>query len=265
MNVAITTLSLGENYTRDYTLRLIDDVLNKTQHSVYITTDCKSTITNKYGDNERIVIKEISRDNLTIRLNTDGGYGTATDFNFNMRYMCLDLVKNLEDTIVVFTDCDNSLDWWDETTIQEWASNMKERGFDFFAPRSDYKLSQYLEMYNKAKAENPKEGIFWHKLYNFDLIDNPKPEWDNASLPAEYLLVFFNDGKKLEAYYNEWKKLHDHLVNQGWTYGTWAEGFEIGVSALLSGYNAYDLSWHHPIWGKVFTPNGYKVGHATES
>jgi hypothetical protein len=263
MKVAITTLSLGKNYTMDYTLRLINDVLNKTIHSIYITTDCKSIITEKYGNNDRIFINEISRENIVVRLNTDGGFGSATDFNFNMRYMCLESVKNLEDTIVVFTDCDNSLDWWDEDEIQNWAVDMQSRGFDFFAPRNDYKLHMYLNMYNQSN--NPNEGIFWHKLFNFDLINNPKPEWDNASLPAEYILVFFNDGKKLESFYNEWKKLHDQLVTQGWTYGTWAEGFEIGVSALMSGYVPFDISWHHHIWGKAFTANGYKVGHATES
>ena len=264
MNIAIVTLSLGANYTRDYSLRLIKDVLDKTKHKIYLTTDCKSIITDQYGNNDRIVIKEINREELTIRLNTDGGFGTATDFNFNMRYMCLEPVKDLADTAVVFTDCDNSLDWWDEDIIQDWLLNNKNENLDFFAPRNSFKLHMFLENYNKVKDENPHDGIFWHKLYNFDLINNPKPEWDNAPLPAEYLLIFINDGKKLNKFYEEWKRLHDHLVNQGWTFGTWAEGFEIGVSSIVAGFNNFDISWHHDIWGKAFTANGYKIGHATE-
>ena len=61
MKICITTLSLGENYTRDYSLKLINDVLTKTSHSIYITTDVKNVITNVYGDNERINIKEIDK------------------------------------------------------------------------------------------------------------------------------------------------------------------------------------------------------------
>jgi hypothetical protein len=265
MNVCFVTLSLGENYTRDYTVRLINDVLNRTQHSIYITTDCKSTITDVYGENERIHIKEITRDNLTIRLNTDWGRGYATDFNFNMRYMCLEPVKDLPDTAVIFTDCDNSLDWWDEEIVQEEIRRMGVHGFDFLAPRNSLTLRQFLKNYNQVKDTNPQDGIFWHKLFNFDLIDNPKPEWDEAPLPAEYLLIFINDGVKLNKFYNQWKEMHDYLVERNKTYGTWAEGFEIGVSSLVAGFVPYDINWHHYVWGKAITANGYKVGHKTES
>lgn len=264
MKICITTLSLGENYTRDYSLKLINDVLTKTSHSIYITTDVKNVITNVYGDNERINIKEIDRNDLTIRLNTDGGKGFATDFNFNMRYLCLDLVKNLDDTAVIFTDCDNSLDWWDEETIQNWLTQMKNSGYDFFGPRTNLKLKNFIEGYNRVKDVNPRDGVFWHKLFNFDLLENPKPEWDEAPLPAEYLLVFINDGIKLEKFYNKWKELHDYLVEKKYTYGTWAEGFEIGVSAITSGFKDFDIGWNHSIWGKAFTANGYKIGHSTE-
>lgn len=264
MNICITTLSLGENYTRDYSLRLIDDVLNKTPHSIHLTTDYKTIITDKFGDNDRIIIKEIDRKDLTIRLNTDGGKGYANDFNFNMRYNCLETVKDLKDTVVIFTDCDNSLDWWDEDIIQNWLRDMQTQGYDFFAPRTDFKLKNFISNYMSVKDQNPQDGIFWHKLVNFDLLNNPKPEWDEAPLPAEYLLIFINDGVKLNSFYNKWKELHDYLVNQGWTYGTWAEGFEIGVSSITSGFKDYDISWHHQIWGKAFTANGYKIGHSTE-
>jgi len=267
MDIAITTLSLGVNYTRDYSLKLINDVLNRTEHKIYLTTDCASIIEEAYPNNPRVVINKITREKLLIRLNVDGGVGYATDFNFNMRYMCLEPVKNLKNTVVVFTDCDNSLDWWDEDVIQNWLDRMKKTDFDFFAPRADYKLWQYLDEYNKNKDINPRGGIFWHKILNFDLINNPKPEWNDASLPAEYILVFMGDTEKLEKFYNQWKNMHDYLVNQGWTYGTWAEGFEIGVSALVAGYESYDIGWSHEIWGKAFTPNGYKkiIWHPTES
>ena len=42
--IYFTTLSLGENYTKDYTIKLIDQVLNKTNHFFALTTDCPSML-----------------------------------------------------------------------------------------------------------------------------------------------------------------------------------------------------------------------------
>lgn len=262
MNIVFTTLSLGLPYTRDYCINLIKDVLTKTNHSIHITTDFKSIIEEKYPNNPRVIINEINRDNLKIRINTDWGKGYSDDFNFNMRYLCFESVKDLEDYVVIFTDCDNSLDWWDENEIQLWLKTQINSGYDFFGPRNTWKLKQFLETYEKQ--ENKQEGLFWHKVYNYDLINNPRREWDEAPLPAEYLLIFYNRGKKLIKFYEQWKWFHDYLVNQNKSYGTWAEGFEIGVSSYVAGFSAYDIGWTHPIWIKVITPNGYKIGHPTE-
>jgi hypothetical protein len=263
MKIAFTTLSLGENYTRDYCLKLINDVLTKTDHSIYITTDFKSIIDEKYPNNNRVFITEIQRENLTIRINTDWGHGHATDFNFNMRYMCLEPLVNLTDYVVIFTDCDNSLDWWDEKEIQSWLSQQIKSEFDFFAPRNSYVFKEFLDDYYRHNTKI--HGLFWHKLFNYDLIENPKPEWDNARLPAEYLLIFYNRDNKLADFCRQWKWFHDYLVETNKSYGTWAEGFEIGVSAHVAKFIPFDIGWGHHIWGKVITPNGYKVGHPTES
>lgn len=262
MNVIFTTLSLGVPYTRDYCLKLIKDVLDRTQHSICVTTDCKDIITSNFPNEPRIIIKEIKREDLTLRINTDWGVGNANDFNFNMRYLCFEQVMNLENYVVIFTDCDNSLDWWDETEVQTWLDNHVEQGFDFFGPRNSLFLKSYLNEYRNQNDQ--RYGIFWHKLFNYDLINNPKPEWDDSPMPAEYLLVFYNKNKKLVKFYEQWKWFHDHLVNQQKSYGTWAEGFEIGISSLVAGFVPFDIGWAHPIWKRAITPNGYKVGHATE-
>jgi hypothetical protein len=262
MNIIFTTLSLGVSYTRDYTNKLINDILNKTKHSISITTDCKNIILEKYPNEKRILINEINREDLILRINVDWGKGSANDFNFNMRYICLDKVKDFEDYIVIFTDCDNSLEWWDENEIESWLNERINLGFDFFAPRNDLILKDYLNEYKNQNDVN--YGIFWHKLFNYDLLNNPKPEWDNSTLPGEYLLIFYNKEKKLIKFYEQWKWFHDYLVNKGKSYGTWAEGFEIGVSAFLSKFIPYDIGFHHPMWSKIIKPNGYKIGHPTE-
>ena len=58
MKILITTLSIGENYTRDYTLRMIEDVILLTDVDIYITTDCKNIIIDKFGNLDRIKINE---------------------------------------------------------------------------------------------------------------------------------------------------------------------------------------------------------------
>ena len=66
--------------------------------------------------------------------------------------------------------------------------------------------------------------------------------------------------KQLNKMVEQWKWFHDYLNNKDYTYGTWAEGFEIGISCQIAGFNDYDIGYGHPIWSKVFEPNGYKTG-----
>lgn len=255
MKKVITTLSIGENYTRDYTTRLINDVLNLTNIDIYITTDCKKILEEEFKGNDRVKITEVNRDELVIRVRIDV---SADDFNFNLRYLCFDPVKELEDTLIIFTDCDNSFDWWDEEKIDEFADELVTQGYDFFAPRNSYFWSTYRKSY--IVENNPRLGIFWHKILNYDLDINDE-SIDNATMPAEYLLLFYNKDKKLVKFYENWKWFHDYLISKETTSGTWAEGFEIGVSAFRSGFVPYDISFSHPVWTKVFTASGYKNGH----
>jgi hypothetical protein len=284
MRIIITTLSLGENYTKDYTLRMIEDVLNMSNAEFHITTDCKHIITEKYN-NDRIKIREINREDVVVRLPI-GPNKHANDFNFNMRYLCLEHVQDIEDAMIIFTDCDNSFDWWDESEVLKFADDMYSRGLDFFGPRTGYKLEIALNAFQNNCAPNIGKmefnyhdcTIFWHKFYNYDMVDVENKtiknfnshEWGGAGMPAEYLLIFINKEDKLKKMVSQWKYFHDYLVNKDYTHGTWAEGFEIGVSAYVAGFKDYDISFTHPLWNKIFTPNGYKTGprggivHGTE-
>jgi hypothetical protein len=255
MKIVITTLSVGENYTRDYTLKLIHDVLELSNLDIYITTDFPNIIKEKYGNNDRIKITTVNRDDLVIRVKVGE---SASDFNFNLRYLCFDPVKELEDTLVIFTDCDNSFDWWDEKLITEFTTNCINDGFDFFAPRNSFYWSTYRNSF--LKENDPKLGNYWHKVvnYNLDMLDESN---DKASLPAEYLLIFYNKDKKLVKFYEKWKWYHDYLISKETSEGTWAEGFEIGISAYYANFIAYDISFCHPLWGRMFTASGYKNGH----
>lgn len=260
--IYFTTLSLGKNYTKDYTLKIVDEVLTKTPHSFALTTDCPDIIYDAYGNNPKILINTISKDNFKIRLKIGSDNSYNTDFNFNMRYVCLEPLLNIQhDFYTIWTDCDNSLEWWDEDIIQNFFSDCLKNNYDFLGPRNSYIFKDFLKDY---ESQNQKEyGLFWHKILNYDITDELKNKWSEATLPAEYLLVFLNS-KKLYKFYLQFKWFHDYLVSKPFTYGTWAEGFEIGVSALVAEYNPYELGWNHEIMSRAIKANGHKVGHATE-
>jgi hypothetical protein len=258
-NIYFTTLSLGENYTRDYACNLIADVLEKTDHNFAITTDCPDTIKNRFGDNKKILIDTINRNDFKIRIPIGSAHSYSSDFNFNMRYRCLEQLLHLPDSIVIWTDCDNSLEWWDENEVRAFFDSMYIKEYSFLGPRADYTWETYVNDYLSRPMTNVEYGLFWHKILNYDLQDNPHNGWNKASLPAEYLLVFLETGDKMIKFYNQFKWFHDYLVNRSYSYGTWAEGFEIGVSALVAGYVPYDIGWNHHILARAIKANGHKA------
>ncbi len=274
MNIILTTLSFGENYTKDYTLRMIEDVISMSDIHFYITTDCRNIIEEKYPNNNRLHIKDISRDDVKFRLPI-GKQKAGDDFNFNMRYLCLEHVKDIEDSVIIFTDCDNSFDWWDKEVIELFMNEKINEGYDYFGPRTSLKIKSVINEYNNTCKMNPKEPgviidgctMLWHKFWNYDMVnednkivDGLNHKWAEASVPSEYLLIFYNNNGKLNKMVEQWKWFHDYLNNKNYTYGTWAEGFEIGISCMNAGFNDYDIGYGHSIWSKVFEPNGYKTG-----
>jgi hypothetical protein len=256
-NIYFTTLSLGQNYTRDYACNLIDDVLTRTNHKFAITTDHPQTIISRFGNNDKILIDTINRDDFKVRLPI--GSAGANDFNFNMRYICLKQLLDLDDSIVIWTDCDNSLEWWDEAEVRSTIQEISSTGASFLGPRTQYTWKNFVDDYlNNRNFDQIEYGIFWHKIYNYDLQDNPYNGWDSAPLPAEYLLIFLETGQKMQKFYNQFKFFHDYLAKKDITFGTWAEGFELGVSSLVAGYTPYDIGWHHPVFGRAIIANGHK-------
>lgn len=271
MKKILTTLSLGVEYTTEYTLRLIEDVLKHSSLDLYITTNCRDVIESRYGNEPRIFLKDVNLKDIQIRIPI-GPNKAADDFNFNIRYLCLEHVQDINDALVIFTDCDNSFDWWDEAEIDQFLQQNIQQGYDYFGPRTGLTLQTCIDSFNqqceKDESQYTVSTIFWHKFFNYDMIQReplrvvPQKEhpWGQASLPSEYLLLFYNKDCKLKKMVQQWKWFHDYLVKRDYSWGTWAEGFEIGVSALVAGFCAKDIGYGGTVWGKAFTPNGYKTG-----
>jgi hypothetical protein len=256
--VYLVTLSIGKLYTERFANKLIDDVLNNSDLNIHVTTDVPEVIEEKFGINERVVLNKINSDNIKIRLWLNENK-VSSDFNFNLKYLCFDEIYKDPTSIVIFTDCDNSFEWWNKDEAFDYLYEQYQQGFDFFASRTDWTFGGFMREYNSQT--NRQHSIFWHKIFNYDLDKTPKPEWDGASLVAEDVLVFINNDDKVRKFYEQWKYLHDYLAAKDYTEGTWAEGFEIGVSAVVAGFKARDLGWSHHIFRKMFLYNGYKTGY----
>jgi hypothetical protein len=259
--VYLTTLSFGEYYTSKFTLKLIEDVLTLSDLKIHITTDVGHIVKEKYGNNDRVILNEIDLNTVKVRLWVNQ-VKVSDDFNFNLKYLTFKDICEDENSVVIFTDCDNSFDWWDREKVMEYLYERYKYGFDFFGCRADWLFSDFLkEYYGQDKREH---SLFWHKIYGYDLDKTPRPDWGGAPLVAEHLLVFINNNGKMKRFYEEWKNLHDYLANKDYTEGTWAEGFEIGVAAIMAGFKPQNLDWSHHIFSKMIGYNGYKTGHKSE-
>lgn len=259
--VYLTTLSFGEYYTSKFTLKLIEDVLTLSDLKIYITTDVGHIIKEKYQNNDRVILNEIDLSTVKVRLWVNQ-VKVSDDFNFNLKYLTFKDICEDENSVIIFTDCDNSFDWWDRDKVMEYLYERYQHGFDFFGCRADWLFEDFLkEYYSQDKREH---SLFWHKIYGYDLDKNPRPDWGKAPLVAEHLLVFVNNEGKMKRFYEEWKNLHDYLANKDYTEGTWAEGFEIGVAAVVAKFKPQNLDWSHHIFSKMIGYNGYKTGHKSE-
>lgn len=263
-DIIFCMLSVGKRYTQDYTCKLVNDILTNTRSRVAITTDFPEIIKDKFPRERRILIDFFDRSLYKLRLPIGNSSGLATDFNFNVRYTALKQCLHVPEKIVIFTDCDNSLPFWEEELVTTRLSEKMDQGFDFFGPRANWKLKEAIDQYLLERTpENPNASMIWHKIWAFDLIDNPKPEWDDAPLPAEFFFVLVNHQDKLTKFYEGWKYMHDWLANLPYTEGTWAECVEIGIASKIAGYNAYDTGWHLDVVNHAVVASGHKVGHPT--
>jgi len=260
MKYVFTTLSIGLNHTRDYTLNLVRDVLEKTNHDILVVTNVPEVITDKYNS-PRIIIHKVDKSELKIRLFINGALN-ASDFNFNLKYLCFEKLIGSQYDYIIFTDCDNSVEWFDDKEVDEFLNiEYNIGGYDFFAPRGDWLFGGYLQEY--YSQDNPQLGMMWHKILNYKITLEDYEKMKDVPMPAEHVLVIKNN-EKFESFYKNWKGYHDALVSAEYTHGTWAEGFEIGASAYFAGYKMGNLGWNHPLISKIVKYNTYKTGHQSE-
>jgi hypothetical protein len=226
--------------------RLLNDVMTKTPFDFRIITNEPNLFNenkNIWGD--RVIVTEDKLINERL---------TVGPFNQLLKYKTMLGVDKKYDWLL-YLDCDAGFtDVLNIVEVEEFINTNEKHGYDFLASRTNailkYELKDHEEKKQKFILENPNQefnpwvhggNLFSAKFifYNVNSIDGPH-EWMEAKLPSEHIWLIKNDDK-LEKMGNIFKEFNQKFETQT-NLITWdMEAFEVGVSAILAGYNMGDL------------------------
>jgi len=228
--------------------RLLIDVMNKTPYDFRIITNEPSHFDeNKQAWGNRVIV---THDNL------EGEKLTVGPFNQLLKYKTMIDVDKKYDWLL-YLDCDAGFTGeLDINLLETQTKNWENSGYDFLASRTNavlkFELSDHEEKQNAFYQSNPDGSynpwvhggnLFSSKFIFYNVTSQNGPhEWMEAKLPSEHVWYIKNDNKleklgKIFKSFNEKFETQtpDNLI-------TWdMEAFEVGVSALLAGYNMGDL------------------------
>ena len=219
MKYCFTTLAVGESYFEN-------SLKNYTEYSERCSADFNITTDTNHSDTPRVSINVLKLDKYH-----DNGNGFT--FFLNLKVLALKHCLDRGYDYIVYNDGD-----WRMTP------GFKEEGI--------LKLFNYMDIHNvdmlferPAKVGSHKQDLrncfFERKLKDYHVFDHTK--WDEAHVVNEQFLVFKNNWK-FRLFIHEWEKflwysIHNDIRN-------YPDGFEIGVSALLSDMKyEYDAYRHH--------------------
>ena len=252
MNILVSTICFvnrnkpGAEIYATFAQRLIEDVMKKTPYDIMITTNEPEHFTNQkeiYGD--RVIIRTELLENHRL---------TVGVFNQLLKFYSIKDI-DLKYDWVMYLDCDAGIgDTWNLDEVKNMLDSNLSSGIDMLGTRTNCILHIELQDHeNKVKehkklidsgAVNPyfAGNLFSNKFifYNVSSENGPK-EWFNALLPSEHVFMVKNDERL-----NKMSQIFEDFCYKFETQGDYPvtvdmEAFEIGVSALLSGYNMGDF------------------------
>ena len=226
MKILFTLLSIdsGNSMYLQSAKRLVNEILNQTQHDVLVST-------NNLG-----FFEDVSSDRFISRDNIDPScilkYGS--EFNYNLKYNAFENIPGAYD-IIIYLDCDIKLDGWNQNSDNHIEHIFKN--YDFGATRLNCSMIGSVNEYRETGRT-----LFSHKINSYKILEKYSDTDDImlSLLPSEHFLIFKNDADKLKHFYEKWKELNEHLQSINGGGGSWGDGFEIGVSARYA-------EFHNPI------------------
>jgi hypothetical protein len=232
--------------------RLLNDVMTKTPYDFRIVTnEAFHFQENKDFWGDRVIVTEDKLENEKI---------TVGPFNQLLKYKTMIGVDKKYNWLM-YLDCDAGFtENLDVNLLEKQTKIWLDNGYDFIAPRTNailkYELSdheskkQIFEQSNPGVSYSPTAhggNLFSAKFIFYNVSSEHGPhEWMEAKLPSEHIWYIKND-ERLEKCGTQFKKFNEKFESQSPDNIITAdmEAFEVGVSALLAGYNMGELGGEH--------------------
>lgn len=254
MKILISTICFinrnkpGAEIYATFAKRLINDVITKTQHDIMITTNEPQHFideSNQYADRVLIRTEKLDHHKLVVGV-----------FNQLLKFYS---IKNIDSKYdwVLYLDCDAGFTGdWNESDIVSQISQWELQGYDMLGTRTNAVLRNELKDHEDKLTEYNKQvssgntsfynrgNLFSQKFVFYKVSSQHGPqEWFDAKLPSEHVLLIQNN-QKLSTMCDIFEKFCYQFESQATLEHPITvdmEAFEIGVSALLAGYNMGDF------------------------
>jgi hypothetical protein len=219
MKILFTLLCINADHAMyvDAAYRLMNEILEKTSHDILISTN-STQLLDSVKTNNRI----ISRDNIS---NTNSVLRYGGEFNYNLKHFAFqDMPLNYD--VIIYLDCDIKLEKW---TIE--SENLIKKTIDRYemgATRTNCVLRDEVSYLNSGL-----NCLFSHKITAYKIRET-YPEHDPiylSKLPSEHFLIIKNNPIKVRNFQKAWSELNNYLQSINGEYGSWGDGFEIGIAA----------------------------------
>jgi hypothetical protein len=217
MKTLFTILAIGKTYAI-YSIQLINDILTKTNHDVFISTDCPEY----FSLNERVIIKHIDLDKDKNKKNNS--------FNYNLKYYCFENLPEKYD-IIIYLDCDTKLTLWNDINFENYINFQWDRGYNFIGTRINANLNYHLFNHEKTGID-----LFSHKIEAYEIkSDTINKNWLDAGMPSEHYFIMKYNKEQMDIFCKTWKNFNKIMQDKN-NETTWGDAFEIGISAREAGY-----------------------------
>jgi hypothetical protein len=230
MKYYITTLAINEPYFSK-SLEFHKKLSERTEHAILNIT-CKQSDIDNFELTHGYSIKEYLSDYPRIQISTIETFNSAFEFDtershlhyfpFNVNLKVLSLKACLKDKdnfdYALYLDADwDMYDHFDESKVLKCFETMEEHDVDFVFERPA-QIGPY---------KTHSECFFPEKIKDYNVLDHDL--WDEAHVVNEQILLFKNNWK-FRLFVMNWEQFLWYSIANN--INNYAEGFEIGVSAL---------------------------------
>ena len=120
---------------------------------------------------------------------------------------------------------------WNNKAFEQHINYIWGNGYNFIGTRLNATLNYHLFNYEKNGCDMMAHKITAYGL-NSKTIDKT---WLNAPMPSEHYFIMKYDKEKIDTFCKTWKNFNI-IMQDSCNENTWADAFEIGISAKEAGY-----------------------------